>query len=97
VQGENGAGQPKLSYLIGHFVGHVALGTLGFIVLAIPAVCLSIAAHYLAEVPVSQFVIEVLLLVHYSLLIIDTMMFAAYILVSIYGAAKELLRYVRGL
>jgi hypothetical protein len=97
VQGENGAGQPKLSHLIGHFVGHVALGTLGFVVLAIPAVCLSVAAHYLAEVPVSPFVIEILLGVHYSLLVIDTAMFAAYILVSIYGAAKELLRYAKGL
>jgi hypothetical protein len=97
VQGADGAGQPKLSHLIGHFVGHVALGTLGFVVLAIPAVCLSIAAHYLAEVPVSRFVIEVLLWVHYSLLVIDTIMFAAYILVSTYGAAKELFRYVRGL
>jgi hypothetical protein len=97
VQGESGAGQPKLSHLIGHFVGHVALGMLGFIVLAIPAVCLSIAAHYLAEAPVSRFVIEVLLWVHYSLLIVDTVMFAAYILVSIYGATKELIRYARGL
>jgi hypothetical protein len=97
VQGENGAGRPKLSHLIGHFVGHVALGTLGFIVLAIPAVCLSFAAHYLAEVPVSPFVIEVLLWVHYSLLVIDTIMFAAYVLASVYGAVKELIRYVRGL
>jgi hypothetical protein len=97
VQGEDGAGQPKLSRLIGHFVGHVALGTLGFVAVAIPAVCLSIAAHYLAWVPVSPFVIEVLVWVHYSLLVVDTIMFAAYILASIYGAAKELLRYVRGL
>ena len=65
--------------------------------MAIPAVCLSIAAHYLAEAPVSRFVIEVLLWVHHSLLVVDTIMFAAYILVSIYIAAKELLRYVRGL
>jgi hypothetical protein len=56
VQGANGAGRPKLSHLIGHFAGHVMAGTLGFIVLAIPAIGLSIAEHYLAELPVSTFV-----------------------------------------
>src|SRR4051794_29767115 len=84
VQRENGAGQPKLSDLIGHFAGHVMAGTLGFIVLAIPASCLSIAAHYLAELPVSTFVTEVLLWLHFFLFGVDTIMFVAYILVSIY-------------
>jgi hypothetical protein len=51
----------------------------------------------LTHCPVSSFVVEVLLWVHYSLLVVDTAMFAAYILVSIYGAAKELIRYVKGL
>ena len=97
MQGNGGPGRPKLSSLIGHFVGHVALGTLGFVALAIPAIILSIAAHYLAETPVSTFVINVLLFIHYSLLVIDTVMFAAYVLVSIYDAVKELIRYVKGL
>jgi hypothetical protein len=97
VQGGNGGEGPKLSVLIGHFVGHVCLGTVGFIALAIPAIVLSIAAHYLKATPVSQFVVDVLLWVHYSLLVVDTLMFAAYILVSIYDAAKELVRYVKGL
>jgi hypothetical protein len=73
------------------------LGTVGFVALAIPAVLLSIAAHYLTLLPVSPVVVEVLLGVHYSLLAVDTLMFAAYILVSIYGAAKELIHYVKGL
>jgi hypothetical protein len=47
VQGDGGAERPKLSSLIGHFVGHVFLGTVAFIALAIPAILLSIAAHYL--------------------------------------------------
>jgi hypothetical protein len=97
LQGENETGGPKLSRLIGHFVGHVVLGTVGFVALAIPAVLLSAAAHYLDMLPVSRIVVEVLLWVHYSLLVVDTGMFAAYILVSIYGAAKELIRYVMGL
>jgi hypothetical protein len=53
LQGENASGRPKLSHLIGHFVGHVVLGTVGFITLAIPAVLLSVAAHYVILIPVS--------------------------------------------
>jgi hypothetical protein len=48
-----GLERPKLSNLIGHFVGHVFLGTIGFLALAIPAISLSIAAHYLSEIQVS--------------------------------------------
>jgi hypothetical protein len=97
VRGDGGPERPKLSSLIGRFVGHVWLGAVGFVALAIPAILFSLAAHYLAEIPVSALVIEVFLGIHYSLLIVDTLMFAAYILVSIYGAAKELIRYVKGL
>jgi hypothetical protein len=97
VQGDGGPTQPKLSSLIGHFVGHVCLGSVGFIALAIPAILFSLAAHYLAEIPVSPLVIQVFLWIHYSLLLIDTGMFAAYISASIYGAVKELIRYVKGL
>jgi hypothetical protein len=97
VQGNGGSGHPKLSTLIGHFVGHVALGTLGFIALAIPAVLLSMAAHYLTETGASVFVIDVLLGIHYFLLVVDTVMFTAYISVTIYDAARELTRYVKGL
>lgn len=94
---DGGPARPRLSTLIGNFVGHVALGTLGFVALAVPAVLLSIAAHYAPEFHVSKFVINVLLGIHYSLLVIDTGMFAAYMLVSIYHALKELYRYVKGL
>lgn len=94
MQTEGGPEQPKLATLIGHFVGHVCLGTVGFVALAIPAILLSLAAHYLEQTPVSLFVIDVLLGIHYFLLSVDSVVFAAYILVSIYEAAKELLRFV---
>jgi hypothetical protein len=97
VQGDGGAGRPKLSSLIGHFVGHVFLGTVAFVALAIPAVLLSIAAHYLSEIPVSVLVINILLGLHYFLLVIDALTFVAYILVSVYDAGKQLVRYVKGL
>jgi hypothetical protein len=97
VQADGGPTLPKLSSLIGHFVGHVCLGSVGFIALAIPAILFSLSAHYLAKIPVSPLVIYVFLWIHYSLLVIDTGMFAAYIAVSIYGAVKELKRYVKGL
>jgi hypothetical protein len=86
VRGDAEPEGPSLARLIGHFVGHVCLGTVGFVALAIPAILLSLAAHYFEQTPVSIFVINILLTVHYSLLVIDTGMFAAYILVSIYSA-----------
>jgi len=97
VQGDGGPGQLKLSSLISHFVGHVCLGAAGFVALAIPAILFSLAAHYLEQIPVSWLVIHVFLGIHYFLLIVDSIMFTAYIFVSIYGAAKELIRYKRGL
>lgn len=94
-----GDGGPALkpSGLISHFVGHVCLGALGFIVLAVPAILFSLAAHYLGQIPVSTMVIDVFLGLHYFLLAVDTAYFSAYIMVSIYGAVKELIRYAKGL
>jgi hypothetical protein len=96
LPGDEGPRRLTLSRLIIHFVTHVWLGTTGFVALAIPAILLSLAAHYLEQTPVSSFVIDILLGIYYSLLIIDTVMFAAYILVSICDALKELARYLRG-
>jgi hypothetical protein len=97
MQGDSGAVPLKLSTLIGHFVGHVFLGTAGFIALAIPAIIFSLSAHYLSETYVSGLVIDILLGIHYLLLGIDTVVFVAYILVSVYAAGRELTRYVKGL
>jgi hypothetical protein len=66
LQSETGTDGLNLSQLIGHFVGRVVLGTVGFVALAIPAVLLSVAAHYLSLWPVSPPVVNVLLWVHYS-------------------------------
>lgn len=90
--------RPTMSSLVGHFVGHVFLGTVGFVVLAIPPILLSIAAYSLKETThVSETVFSVLVDVHYFLLGVDTLVFVAYILVSMYGAAIELCRYVKSL
>jgi hypothetical protein len=97
VQGDSAPEQLSLSRLIGHFVGHVWLGTGGFIALAIPAILLSLAAHYLEKTVVSPIVIDVLLSLHYLLLFVDAGMFVAYIAVSIYDAVRELTRYVKSL
>jgi hypothetical protein len=80
---------------IGRFAGHVFCGTVGFVILALPAITLSLAAHYLAQTFVSEGVILVLLWLHYFLLGVDALMFVAYILVSIYAAVIELIRFVR--
>lgn len=97
VQGGDRLERANLSRLIGHFVGHVCLGVVGFIALAIPAILLSIAAHYLQQIAVSAVVIQILLAIHYILIVIDTIMFAAYMTVAIYDAAKELVQYARDL
>lgn len=96
MQGQGGQ-VSKSSNLIGHFVGHVLFGALGFAVLAVPAILFSIAAHYLVALPVSSFIINVLIGAHYLLFAIDTAYFAAYIMISVYGAAKELIRYAKDL
>jgi hypothetical protein len=70
--------RPTFQGLVGHFVGHVVLGALGFICVAVPAILFSILAHYLH-------------------LVVDTLVFVAYILVSLYVTAVELIRYVRGI
>ena len=56
---------------IGHFVGHVFAVTAGFIILAIPAVGFSLAAHYLKDTFVSETVILVLVWLHYFILGMD--------------------------
>jgi hypothetical protein len=87
--------RPKLSTLVGHFVGHLCLGTVGFVTLAIPPIILSWAAYYLDETHVSAAVIDVLLGVHYFLLGVDVLVFVAYISLSVYDAARELILYVK--
>ena len=89
--------RPTFQGLVGHFAGHVVLGALGFICVAIPAILFSILAHYLHQIPVSDIVISVLVDIHYLLLGVDTVVFVAYILVSLYVTAVELIRYVRGI
>jgi hypothetical protein len=97
VQGGDEQARPKPSSLIFYFVGHVWLGAIGFIALAIPAVFLSISAHYLEIFPVSPFVVDVLLGIHYLLLVVDATYFVYYIMVSTYDALRKLTRYMRGL
>lgn len=88
---------PALPELIAQFAGHVFFGTLGFIILAIPAITLSLLAHYLEDTFISIIVIWILISLHYFIFIVDAAMFVAYITVSIYAAARELRRHVRRL
>ena len=96
MQGDDVPGNPKLSSVVGRFVGLVCLAAVGFVVLAIPAILFALAAHYLEGFSVSVLIIQILLWIHYVLLVIDTSMFAAYVLIAIYDAATELIRYVKG-
>lgn len=86
-----------LSSLIGDFLGHVLAGTAGFIGLGIPAVLLSWVTHYVEGMTpiVSEYVVYVLVGVHFMLLGLDAFMFSVCMLVSVFIGARNLVRYVR--
>jgi hypothetical protein len=97
VQGDGGPARPELSSLIGHFVGHVCIGFVGFVALAIPAVLFSLAAHYLEGTTVSRVVVDVLVDLTYFMLGVDTLTFVLYVLFSMCLAARALFLYMRDL
>ncbi len=97
MQGDGGPAQPKLSSLIGHFAGHVCIGFIGFVALAILAILFSLAAHYLEETVVSPAVVHVLVGLTYFVLGVDTVTFILYVLFSMYLTARALLGYMKGL
>lgn len=97
MQGDGGPPQPTLSRLLGHFVGHVCIGLVGFVALAIPAILFSLAAHYLEGTAVSHVVVDVLVGLTYFMLGVDTVTFVLYVLFSMGIAARALFRYTRDL
>jgi hypothetical protein len=97
VQGDSASNRSSPSRLISHFVVHVWLITGGFVALAIPAILLSLAAHYLKRLPVAPLVVNVLYGIHYLLFGLDTVMFGAYLAASSLSAVRELAHYVKSL
>ena len=95
---EIGRSRLKLSTQLGLFSGHIFFGTLAFIILALPAVILSMSANYLrSSAPGAEFIVFMLVGLHYLLFVLDVAVFVAYISVQVYAAAIELIRYVKSL
>jgi hypothetical protein len=94
---EIGRSPLKLSTQLGLFSGHIFFGTFAFIILACPAVILSMMASYLRSATGVEFIVSVLVGLHYLLFGLDVVVFVAYIFVQLYAAAIELIRYVKSL
>jgi hypothetical protein len=95
MQSSQGTTRLSLSTVVGHFTGHVLIGTIGFVMLAIPAIALSLMANYLAEMAIAPIVTKIFIGLHYFLLIIDSIVFIAYMVVSLYYAAVELIALMK--
>jgi hypothetical protein len=93
---EIGRSPLKLSTQLGLFSGHVFFGTFALIIL-VPAVSLSMLANYLRSAPGAEFIVFMLVGLHYLLFVLDVAVFLAYISVELYAATKELIRYVKSL
>jgi hypothetical protein len=64
------------------FLNHTAVGTIIFMIIAIPAIALSILVDYLKLIQVQAFTIQVLALLEHAILMIDAAFFISYFLIS---------------
>ena len=64
------------------FLNHTFVGTIIFIIIAIPAIALSILVDYLKLIQVQAFTIQVLALLEHAILMIDAAFFISYFLIS---------------
>jgi len=97
VQGGSELERPKLWFLMGRLVGHVAFSTGCFIALTIPAVLFSLAAHYLEGIAaVSKVVVAILEGLSYFVLSVDALTFVSYVSFSVYLVAREITGYLKG-
>jgi hypothetical protein len=94
---EIGRSPLKLSTQLGLFSGHIFFGTFALIILGLPAVSLSMLANYLRSASGAEFIVFMLVGLHYLLFVLDVAVFLAYISVELYAATKELIRYVKSL
>jgi hypothetical protein len=90
-------GRSRLKSQLGLFAGHIFFGTFALIILALPALILSMTAVYLRTVHGAEFIVFMLVGLHYFLFCVDVIVFVAYILVQLYAVARELIRYVKSL
>lgn len=73
-----------------HFAAHTLVGSVLFLIVAAPAVGLSLLVHALANVSVDGFTILVLKFLEHAILCADSLLFAAYMVVTGAKSVKEL-------
>lgn len=77
---------------LAHLAGHVVLGGLIFILIAVMAGCLQWVVHFLESLGVHEFVLTVLTYIEMFLFLIDVALFVLFLLRTSYKFIKELAR-----
>jgi hypothetical protein len=82
---------PKNHWLapVAHFAAHALVGSLVFVVIALPALGLSLLVHWLESRGAAGYVISVLTALEYVIVTIDAIAFTWHLLYSTYKAFKE--------
>ncbi len=71
------------------FGTHTIVASLIFIVIAIPAIGLSIAVSKLTAIGVSELTVAIISILEYSLLILDSIVFIGYLIIESFKFLKE--------
>lgn len=80
----------KILAPIVHFAAHVTVGSLLFLVIAAPAVGLSLLVHSLEAVNLDSFTVLVLKFLERAILVADAMLFITYLVVTAIKSVKEM-------
>lgn len=73
-----------------HFTAHTFVGTSIFVIILVPAVFLGWLVHKLQQYHVSEFTITVLQFLEHSILVVDSLLFLAYMAITSYSAIREM-------
>ena len=80
----------KILAPIVHFAAHVTVSSLLFLVIAAPAVGLSLLVHTLEAVHLDSFTVLVLKFLERAILVADAMLFITYLVVTAIKSVKEM-------
>lgn len=75
-----------------HFAAHTFVGTVCFLIIALPAVGLSLFVKLFSGAGVSEFTVSVLTFTEHAILLIDAVLFVTYIGATAFKAGKEMFR-----
>lgn len=76
---------------LAHFLGHSVVGTGIFLIVGAPAVFLGWMVHKLRELHVAEFTLTVLQFLEHSILVIDSLLFLAYLAFTTWSAIQEMI------